>query len=78
MIGVTGLPLDTVSRWKRWLPENDTTPRTTVLDRTEDGRLCVCNRGQVSYIEEDVQEWPFYELLLILPRNQRLVKFSLT
>ena len=52
-IGVTGLPLDTVSRWKRWLPENDPTTRTIVLDRTEDGRLCVCCKGQVIFIEED-------------------------
>ena len=47
-IGVTSLPLETVCGWKKWTSENDATGNTTVLDRTEDGRLCVCTRAQVS------------------------------
>ena len=46
-IGVTSLPLETVSGWRKWRLNNDTTGNTTALDRSDDGRPCVCTRGEV-------------------------------
>ena len=46
-IGVTGLSPERVCQWKKWSPENDSSGNTVTLDRTEDGRLCVCSGGKV-------------------------------
>ena len=49
-IGVTSLPVETVCGWRRWRVDSDTTGNTTALDRTDDGRLCVCTGGEVRII----------------------------
>ncbi|CAI8042350.1 hypothetical protein GBAR_LOCUS23532 [Geodia barretti] len=53
-IGVTSLPVETVCGWRRWRVDSDTTGNTTALDRTDDGRLCVCTRGEVRIIDGQV------------------------
>jgi hypothetical protein len=45
-IGVTSLPLETVCGWRKWRVDSDTTGNTTALERTDDGRLCVCTGGE--------------------------------
>ena len=47
-IGVTSLPLEVVAGWKKWTADTDNTGQSTVLDRTDTGRLCVCSKGSVS------------------------------
>ena len=48
-IGVSSLPPETVCGWNRWTAKSDTSGKTIVLDGTEDGRLCVWCKGEVSH-----------------------------
>ena len=54
-IGVTSLPLEVVAGWKKWTADTDSTGQSTVLDRTDTGRLCVCSKGSVSRERERVR-----------------------
>ena len=46
-IGVSDLSPETICGWKKWSERNDTSGNSTVLDGTEDGRLCVYSGGKV-------------------------------
>ena len=51
-IGVTTLSPERVCEWKKWSTDNDASGNSIALDRTDDGKLCVCSKGEVGLYME--------------------------